>query len=1741
MANKMTSSRWVQAKQLIAAGNTIEAKAILQRIVQEDISDAQAWHQLGLLACLTDDLNSAFESMVQAVKIEPNQFLFHRNLGEVCRRLGRLDQAILSGKAACELAPNDWDSQYNLALAYGDREDDVQATLHYRKAIKISPNRTQAWNNLGALLEKKGDLVRALAAYEKATSQNPNHAEAHNNQGSIYHQQGRLSEARASFDAALLSRPDFIEAHYNLSLIKTYQADDPQIIFLQKAFATRHLLAANVRVQCGFALGKALDDAGHFDLSFEAYEDANCTHHALHPMDEESAQALFDSVTATFTKEYFAKKFDQRLVKAVPSTQTPIFIVGMPRSGTTLLEQILATLPGVYGAGELVDLHHAIQQQAGGELGRGHFTASVARFTKDDLERISKNYMERVWKLSPNSRFISDKMLANFMYIGLIYQIFPHAKVINVMRDPMDSCFSCYSRFFNETMDFVYDQGTLGRYYRRYRHLMQHWREVLPQSFILDLHYEEMVGDLEKQARRVLDFIGIDWDPCCLEFYNNDRLVKTASVLQVRRPVYNTSVARWKHFAKHLRPLYALVKEFRNSDEEPQFDAYEEPSHTRDSSMVLRSSIGTQRLVEQCLALQGKGEHASVLGLLSQHLNQMGSDAVAANLWHLHGISCYRLNAFEKARASYERAVAAQPQFANAFNSLGFLLQDMGLMLEAQAAFERAVTIAPDMAIARLNLAMAQLKLGNFADGWANYEARWVGSAESINDTVNRPRCPLPQWNGESNTGSSRLLVITEQGFGDTFQFVRYLPLLADRFKTVGFVCPPPTLRLMEWRYSHQIAIFTHMPLDFSPWDWQIPLLSVPRALKTRVENIPSNTPYLQIAAPAKDYWANRLELTRPGQFKVGIAWAGRKAHQYDSRRSLMFEQILPLLQTPDVAWVSLQKWAPNDVRPTIPSNIDWIDWTEELIDFADTAALVSNLDLVISVDSAMVHLAGAIGQSVWMLNRFDSEWRWFDRRTDSPWYPSLKIFNQHRFGDWSNVLGRVAKELNAIAKPVKSTRRFARAITDAELVQPAPITQQPISVSHALQVASQYQVSGQLNQAQAVLGQVLKAEPRNAHALHLLGVVAYQAGRANDAFELIRQAIVCNPQQALFESNLAEMCRQQGLIDEAVLHGQRAIEIDPSMASAYSNLGIALYDAKSFEQATQMHEKALAIDPDLFHSLNNMGSIERAKGDKERATHWYRKALVVNGNYLEAKTNLGAVMVEQALAEEAIPLLLEVLESYPNSPEALCNLGLCYLTLDKPEQACSLFQRSLQHRPNYPEATLGLSQVLQKQERCQEAIDLLEQVIARDPTKVEAWCQLGTNQFEMGNSSVARESFDQALLIDSASLDALSGLANLANEAGEFDQAKALLTKAIEIDPQNLAARFHLIQNERVVQGDGNIEALESMLAQKNTSETDKKVSLHYALGKAHDDLKQYDQAFPHFLEGARLKRGQMRYSSDADTLQTQRIMDWYSPERLASLSNGGFADATPIFVLGMPRSGTTLTEQILASHPLVHGAGELKTLMEVMSIEQPHGKTVGFPGSLGQVGADTLTQWGQNYMSRLREHSADALRITDKMPINYLALGMVALILPNASIIHVQRNPLDTCLSCFTCLFNRHQEATYDLAELGRHYVNYVRIMQHWRQVLPAGAFLEVRYEDIIADTEGQSRRLIEAAGLPWDARCLDFHKNKRAIRTASVKQVRQPIYQSSIDRWRRYEQFLGPLLEELSVVWSPTSGWK
>jgi tetratricopeptide (TPR) repeat protein len=711
--------------------------------------------------------------------------------------------------------------------------------------------------------------------------------------------------------------------------------------------------------------------------------------------------------------------------------------------------------------------------------------------------------------------------------------------------------------------------------------------------------------------------------------------------------------------------------------------------------------------------------------------------------------------------------------------------------------------------------------------------------------------------------------------------------------------------------------------------------------------------------------------------------------------------------------------------------------------------------------------------------------------------------------------------------------KKSQQASTANVLLQPQP---QQISPAQAVALAGEQIEAGQLQSAEGLLRRVLQRQPRNAFALHLMGVIAHRAGRAELAIELIGKAIEIQPNVAQFHSNRGEMLRILKRLDEAIYHGERAVSLDPGHAVARSNLGIAYYDKKDYERAAACQEKALELNPKLLQALNNLGSIRRELKDKEGAIAYYRQALEISPDYLEARNNLGAVLTELEKPEEAMAELVRVVHARPQYADAHCNIGNAFLQMENYDKAIAAFNQTLALMPDNPGAIMGLARACKELNRLDEAHATVNRALQLAPDKAEAYSLAGDIYTKMEQYEKAETAFRKALELDENLLSGYLGLGQLQMELGQFDASQANFQKAMEIDPKEIAPHVHMAQAREIKPDDPLLERLEAEAEHFGTMPATRALALHFALGKAYDDLKEYDKAFPHFAEGCRLKRARIQYDADNFDLACKNIREFFTREKIAELRGGGDPSDVPIFVLGMPRSGTTLTETILASHPDVYGAGELHDLLAIANQPIPGKKTEGFPLSMRGVTRDDLTRAGARYVAGLRERNATAKHITDKMPANFLAVGLIHLMLPNAKIVHIKRNAADICLSCFTKLFNNSQYHTYDLSELGRYYVNYARLMEHWSNVLPEGAFLDVQYEDLVANKEAQTRRLIEYCGLEWNDACLESHKTERSIKTASISQVRQPVYTSSVERWRRYEKHLQPLLEVLGE-YAPT----
>lgn len=695
------------------------------------------------------------------------------------------------------------------------------------------------------------------------------------------------------------------------------------------------------------------------------------------------------------------------------------------------------------------------------------------------------------------------------------------------------------------------------------------------------------------------------------------------------------------------------------------------------------------------------------------------------------------------------------------------------------------------------------------------------------------------------------------------------------------------------------------------------------------------------------------------------------------------------------------------------------------------------------------------------------------------------------------------------------------------------PLTETFMTIDNAFRLATQLQEEGQLAKAEEILNRILQSNPTHAYALHLLGVIAYQSGDITLAISLIQKALNSDASVELFHRNLGEMYRQLKMLDLSIECGQRAVKLNPYSAVALSNLGVAYYDAKNHRESEICHQRALALNPQQSHSLNNMGSLCKERQDIEEAKRYYKSAIAVSPGYVEPLNNLGAVFIAEQQFSQAIEILKRAIACAPTFADAYCNLGFAYHGLDDEALAFYYFQQALQLRPHYAEVYIGLSKVYNTQSDFEAAERYALKAIELDPSKAEFYQCLAEVYSEKGDAEQAMAYFDRALSIDPGSASAHLSKGNLLIELGEATEAESLLSYAATDRSlaTQLSAHCSLIQLHTMTPDDKSMQALLSIAEKHHDLPPNQQEYLHFSLGKCYEDIGEWSTAFEQFSLGCQLKRRRIHYSHEEQQQFVLRIIQTLTKDTIDNLRASANASTLPIFVLGMPRSGTSLIEQIIASHPMVYGAGEMTYLNKMAQHKaESHPNAACYPENIRYLTPAECRTMADKYIYSLQGHAPKATHITDKMPGNFMLIGLIHALLPHAKIIHVERNPIDTCLSCYTKLFRNGQFFSYDLTELAHYYAHYRRIMAHWRSVLPANAWLDVRYEHVVSNLELEARQLIDYCGLEWDASCLDFYTIKRQVRTASLTQVRKPIYTSSIERWRHLERELAPLIKVL-----------
>jgi tetratricopeptide (TPR) repeat protein len=639
----------------------------------------------------------------------------------------------------------------------------------------------------------------------------------------------------------------------------------------------------------------------------------------------------------------------------------------------------------------------------------------------------------------------------------------------------------------------------------------------------------------------------------------------------------------------------------------------------------------------------------------------------------------------------------------------------------------------------------------------------------------------------------------------------------------------------------------------------------------------------------------------------------------------------------------------------------------------------------------------------------------------------------------------------------------------------------------------------GRLDEAARIYQGVLQREPDNPDALYLLGVVALRTGQPAQAADLLGRAVALRPGQGMIHADLGQALRALGKKREALDHLREAARLLPGQAETHSNLGLLLLETGAPAEALPHLLQAVRIRPDFAPALLNLGNALRDLNRMSDARGCYAQALSLDPQLALACHNLGQVLLEEGRLDEALAWFAQALCREPTSRRFL----------------------------------VGYAGGLAELERFDEAVERLEEALRHAPGFVEAWVRLGRLRIEQARHDDAIACFREALRLWPDCPAAHDSLGLALEEMGRFDEAAASYRQALRVQPRLSTARARLATMLRAALPAGEQAQMEQMLAEPTLHDTGC-AALHHGLANVLDARGHYPEAAEHLRRAnahrlASLRQRQQHYDPAAHQRWVDDLLAAYSPAFFERTAGFGLDSERPVFVLGLPRSGTTLTEQVLASHSQVFGAGEHGLARRAFDT---------LAGALGSLAAPfhclprlerpAVQALAEQLLRRLAERNASAARVVDKLPDNYLHVGLIPVLFPRARIIHCRRDLRDVALSCWMTNFSRiHWTCHVD--HISSRFEQYRRVMEHWRQVLPM-PMLEVDYEEMVADLEGTARRLVAWCGLEWQPACLDFHKTRRPISTASATQVRRPLYSTSVGRWKNYEHLLGDLFARL-----------
>ena len=630
---------------------------------------------------------------------------------------------------------------------------------------------------------------------------------------------------------------------------------------------------------------------------------------------------------------------------------------------------------------------------------------------------------------------------------------------------------------------------------------------------------------------------------------------------------------------------------------------------------------------------------------------------------------------------------------------------------------------------------------------------------------------------------------------------------------------------------------------------------------------------------------------------------------------------------------------------------------------------------------------------------------------------------------------------------------------------------------------------TGRAATAERQLRAIQAAAPGELNSLHLLGVALLVQGKVRPAIETLERIVVAAPDFAYARTDLARAYRQDGRLTAAREELRRVLKEAPSLDAAWLAYGDVLVDLEKYADARFAFEQARLLDPHRQRIEEATAAL--VAGDGQSAESIFRDILKADASHVAALCGLAAISLGAGNTLDSERLLRHALKQTAHSPLARRGLSHTLLAAGRLPEAEAAMLELLKFEPENPQNWVALGSVYTRLLRQDDALAAYEEAARLNPTQVRLRLSIGHIHKTLGRRHECEQAYQECLRMDPGLGEAYWSLADL----------------------------------KTYVFSDAEIAAMQELLAGASGDDSNK-AQLHFARGRALEQKKQYQEAFIHYAAGNALRRGTSPFAIANFEAKSKRVAACFDSAFFAERTGAGFPAAAPIFIVGLPRSGSTLIEQILASHSRVEGTMELPNILTmVREFDHLDARGDGYPESVRAASREKLAALGRRYLDETRPLRGGRPHFIDKMPNNFSHIGLTQAILPNATIIDARRHPMDSCFSTYKQHFAEGQSFSYDLDDLGRYYRSYLALMDHWDEVLP-GKVMHLQYEELIRDPEANIRRLLAHCGLPFEAACLSFHETRRPVRTASSEQVRQPLYASGVGYWKHFAKELEPL---------------